>query len=150
MKVSSVRLATVIYTRSTEGKPLKTSVGFAKLASITESTLRQLGYEFAVNRASQIVEFEVMRPEQFIVRITHLKEVEYPSAVFGFALPGRQSECNDFRLVFTGDARGARELSAKLVKGILSSMKKPPWKGLGLVESMTSKSMWLRAAEGLD
>ena len=129
---------------------MKASVNLARLASLTESTMRQLGLEFARNEGKQIVEFDVTRPGSFIIRITQLPEVEYPSAVLGFLLPGRQSESTDFRIVFRDGDRNARELSSALVKGILGSLKKPPWKGLGLVESITSKSLWTRAAEGLD
>ncbi len=127
---------------------MKAATKMKVLVNTTADTLGRLGFKFERNGGEQLVEFNVLWPEPFMVRISHLAEVEYPSGVFGMILPSRQSECTDLRLVFAEDSRLARQRAAELVKGLLETLPKPPWKGLGLIEAGTARAMWRRAADG--
>lgn len=127
---------------------LKASTSFRRLSAVTESSMRYLGLQFARNESRDMVEFEVSAPARFLVRITHLHEVEHPSAVFGFILPRRQNESTDFRIEYPEGPGHGKEFGSQLVKAVLAGLPKPPWKGLGIIESMTAKQLWNRTAEG--
>ena len=127
---------------------MKASTRMKVMVAATEAGLRDLGFDFFKSDARELVEFEVSKPEQFMVRITHLPELEYPSAVVGLGFSSRLRESTDFRIQFSTETPGARASAAGLVKHVLASLKVPPWKGLGLIESGTAKALWKRAAEG--
>ena len=122
----------------------------SELVSAAHSNLERLGLAFKKHEGKEFVEFEVAEPARFIVRITHLAEMEYPSPLFGVLMNRRLPEATDLRIVFTDAEQAARHHSAELVKGILASLRRPPWEGLGFIPSMTAKSMWSRAAQGLE
>jgi hypothetical protein len=119
-----------------------------ELVSVTQSGLERLGFEYTKNGASELVEFEVSKPAPFLVRITHLAEIEHPSVVLGLGYSSRQRESTDFRIQFNVESAAARANAAGLVRHVLTTLKKPPWKGLGFIEGGTAKALWRRAAEG--
>ena len=119
-----------------------------EMVSASEQSLRRLGFKFVKNGGENNVELDVTWPEPFLVRITRLAEVEYPSAMFGMLSPKTLPECTDVRILVSEDAALSRERSAEFVWGVLEGLKRPPWKGLGFIRSGTSKEMWSRAAEG--
>ena len=129
---------------------MKASAKMAVLVSVTESSLRQLRFDFRKNDGKEFVEFEVAGPAGFNVRIMHLPEVEYPSRLFGALLMHRLSESTDIQLKCPKTEPESRQRAAELVSAIMAALPTLPWKGLSLVESMTSKAMWQRAAEGRD
>lgn len=129
---------------------MKSTSTFPKLAAATEASLVRLGFKFLKNEAKGMLEFEVTEPEAFLVRIRSLEETEQPSPVFGFMFTRRQSACTDLSLVVGPGNPTAKARSSELIKAILGSMKVPPWKGLGIVESRTSKALWTRYSEGLE
>jgi len=119
-----------------------------EIVAATEAGLKTLEFSYTKSDAKELVEFDITRPEPFIVRITHLAELEHPSAVLGLGYSSRQRESTDFRIQYTVESVAARANAAGLVKQVLSSLKKPPWKGLGFIEGGTAKALWQRAAEG--
>lgn len=127
---------------------MKASASMKELVRVTDANLRLLGHTFTRNEGREMVEFDVSRPVPFLIRITHLQEVEHPSAVFGLFLPSRQGESTDLRIELGDGGDMARQPSSELVRGIIASLKSPPWKGLGFIESSTSRALWSRAAEG--
>jgi len=127
---------------------LKASARMKEIVGATENGLKSLGFEYTKGDAKELVEFDVTKPQPFIVRITHLAEMEHPSAVLGLGYSSRQRECTDFRIQHIVETPEARANAAGLVKEVLSSLKRPPWKGLGFIEGGTAKALWQRAAEG--
>lgn len=130
--------------------PLKSSYLVSELVSVTETCLRQLEFKFVRNETKGMVEFDVTEPATFLVRITQLQELEHPSPIFGLLLTGRQSACTDLSVVLDPIEVAARIRASELIKAILSSLQEPPWKGLGVIESLTSKALWTRYARGLE
>lgn len=119
-----------------------------ELVAAASTTLDRLGFGFKRNESKDVVELEVSIPVRFTVRITHLPEVMHPSPMFGMLAPRTLPEATDFAIVDPGDEDVTREKTAEVVRGVLASLKRPPWVGLGFVPSMTSKAMWSRAAQG--
>ena len=126
---------------------MKAAVDALKLAKVAEETLKGLGFDFAKNEGPGLVEFEVSTPAHFVARLTALQEPVQPVALLGSILTPKRKVV-DVELLFSGDDASARGASASFVKGILASLQKPPWKGLGFVESITAKALWQEAAEG--
>ena len=118
------------------------------MVSAAERSLGKLGFRFARHEGSNMVEFEIAWPDPFLVIISHLAEVEYPSPVFGFILPRRLAESTDLRIEFPVESSFSRQRASEFVRELLSTLKRPPWQGLGLIPSGTAKAMWKRAAEG--
>lgn len=129
---------------------MKSSYPVSELVSVTETSLQRLEFKFLKNEAKDMFEFEVTEPETFLVRITQLQELEHPSPIFGFLLSSRQSACTDLSVVLNPLDVAAKIRASELIKAILSSVQEPPWKGLGVVESRTSKALWTRYAQGLE
>jgi len=119
-----------------------------EMVSAAERSLGKLGFRFAKHEGSNVVEFEIAWPDPFLVIISHLAEVEYPSPIFGFILPSRLAECTDLRVEFPVENGLSRQRASEFVRELLGTLKKPPWQGLGIIQSGTAKTMWKRAAEG--
>jgi hypothetical protein len=129
---------------------LKSASTLPKLASATEANLVRLGFKFMKNETKAMLEFEVIEPEAFLVRIRSLEETEQPSPILGFMFARTQSACTDLSLVVDPGNPAAKSGASELIKAIIGSLKVPPWKGLGMVESRTSKALWTRYAAGLE
>lgn len=125
---------------------MKSGLRGAALAEATEGALKRLGYGYSRSGAGGVVEFEVSSPAPFVVRITQLEEVEHVSSVFGAGFPSVQPVASDFALESDQAVPASREAGARLVAEVRGSLKAPPWKGLGVVEGMTARALWERAA----
>lgn len=126
---------------------MKSGVGAPRLVEVAEGALRRLGYGYAKSSSGGVVEFEVSTPARLVARVTRLEEVEEVSSVFGSGFPSRQGGASDFALVLDPGDPDSKGAGARLVAEVRGSLKDPPWKGLGFIESMTAKALWERASK---
>ncbi len=126
---------------------LKAALAPSKMSKITADAMRYLGFQFVEHRGEGVQEFEVTLPAQFVARITDLRDPEPPFRLLGPIIPAARDKV-DLRLTFPDSDTAARDASAKLVRTILAGLHQPPWKGLGIVESVTAKALWNEAAKG--
>jgi hypothetical protein len=113
------------------------------LAELVERTLLALQYAFIKSVATNVTEFEISSPSQFIVRV---ESQPRPQGLFSFGGGARRESAIELVRVI-----GSREPSEQLERnvsvfldGLRSEMRVDPWKGLGVFGSRHSRRMWSR------
>lgn len=127
---------------------VKSGLPFDLLVRISEGVIREIGCAFAKNISGDIVELEVRRPEEFVVRFQKLPEVEFGSALFGALWTRRFAAATSVSIVLGPHTEASKRMAAIYVKTVMDRFPDRPWRGLRLVEQMTARSQWMRWAEG--
>jgi hypothetical protein len=123
---------------------MKCSALLETLREPAEKALRELGYEFYVTRTADVLEFEVVKPENFIARMTRLRP---PNRSFGLTarLTGRSvtpkgGGMSEVEIITFSEVSTA----SKFVEKMVGYMPNPPWEGLKGSESIRGEwEAWL-------
>jgi hypothetical protein len=122
---------------------LKCSFTLEALKEPSEKVLKDLGYEYHVTRTPDVLEYEVVNPENFIVRINRFLPLDHPFGLMGHFLGDaaqdrKKREISDVEIVVFGQSSSARKFATLFV----ASMKETPWNGLRGSESSRAKKEW--------
>jgi len=128
---------------------LKSGLPFSTLVRSSERVLTASGRMYVKHDIGHTVELEVGGGPRFVVRIQRLEPMEHANPMLGgLDLRGPRREVNV--AIILSQESGAKESAAKFVGELMSVLPKEPWKGLGLVQRLTAKSLWRRWAAGLE
>lgn len=128
---------------------MKSGLPFSLLVRKSEDLLNRQGTPYAKHDIGHTVELEVGGGPAFVVRFQRLDPLPHVNPMLGgLDFRGPRDEVNVSILL--GGEPGAKELGAKFVGDLMSSLPREPWKGLGWVERYTAKSLWKRWAAGLE
>lgn len=103
---------------------------------------------FHITATEDILEFEVIELSTFIIRITRLRgtcaSTDQPMRFMfgGSLLPKKEREFCDVALILPEGINESRGMASNFIAGLLSSLSRKPWQGLGIVASARSKSQW--------
>lgn len=120
---------------------MRTILPFDDLAEGSDAALRRLGYRFYKNQSQRMVEFEVLEPAEFLVRIESLDDDEFRPQPF-FGIFGGGGEGNAFYVVFTSGRSQSKSHVSSFVSELVSRLPRKPWEGLGFIEKRTSRAYW--------
>lgn len=123
---------------------MRTLLAFDKLAASSDEVLKRLGFRFYKNQSRDVVEFEVLEPADFLVRIESLDGMTRPQSFFGVlgVFGGGDTVGNAFSVVYGAEESRSKTHVASFVKELLGALPRKPWDGLGFIEKRTSKAYW--------
>lgn len=124
---------------------MKASNSFSDLTSATDAALKKLKYSFHKNGNEHFAEFEITLPSEFVIRI---EDMAGEIRDFKLAMFTRQEFGCSFQVI--GAPLGNREsgvAASRVVRELLSDLKRKPWQDLGFVRSKTVKVLWSEWAE---
>jgi hypothetical protein len=115
---------------------MKTSLPFNEVSDSFKKLLDRYRCVYVINKTDNMVEYQVLKPFELIIRLNYLEEVLYPRFGFGMIYPAKQQECTDVQ-IFSREKKSNLFISS-LVRDFIEMHSKKPWEGLGLLESLTA------------
>ncbi|MGD1055163.1 MAG: hypothetical protein ABR867_03670 [Nitrososphaerales archaeon] len=112
------------------------------LVKVSESTMIDLGYAYLKHDSGEVVELEVQTPKRFTVRIEKLEDRVFRNPMLGGLLSYSRPDQTNVTIILGEDGIDSKRHVALFVSHLLAALPKDPWKGLGIVESITARSQW--------
>jgi len=121
---------------------MRSGLHFDALVMASESTMTDLGYAFLKHDSGEVVELEVQTPKRFTVRIEKLEDRVFHNPMLGGLLSSSRPGQTNVSIVLGEDGVDSKLYAALFVSRLLVALPRDPWKGLGIIESITAKSQW--------
>jgi hypothetical protein len=123
---------------------LKSSTDFSILTENTETSLRELNFEFFQNRGRELIEYEITKPTYFRILVEKRKDPE----VGNLLLPSiKTAKGSTMDIWFDQEESvGSKENAKQFVNSLLPKLPTRPWEGLKFRESGKEKKKWMEFA----
>jgi hypothetical protein len=112
------------------------------LVRVSESAMTDLDYAYLKHDSGEVVEFEVQTSKRFTVRIEKLEDRVFHNPMLGGLLSYSRPDQTNVTIILGEDEVDSKRHAALFVSRLLATLPKDPWKGLGIVESITARSQW--------